>query len=1108
MKKRIIAVMLVLLMVLSMLPVMPASIKAADTTIFDRFIPVNQAYSASVDYAFGIAESSSAFLSIGTQFRDETVYTTPITEELKRSEMQGKFFKLNYKGTFGTLSKEDMMEYFDLSEKSYQWIMEGPNAEPDPYNKKWITKDSIIISIDLYDADKNFVRTISPATAIMATGPDGEFATFSVRRGYESSIYFSKQDNLFKGTDDKPNSRYIHFEITHTWLEDKSVADGLLGSKESEEEKTEYKFIQHPKLEGTPQYMTNNIISVNEFIAPDNTYYQVGRKKGEIDPCVMNKIENVVDYSREVAGVSSGATRRTILTADGKLYGVSSNYEKEELASGVKQVGTRHYLTNQGEVKEIESGKTISTDCKAFAEHRYGRVIGVLKNDDSFAMGYTYLGEKRYYEQGPIFAKKDNVKQIVPGGVITKDNTFYRWVEQIKMGQGVTTDPETGAFQQSYTLNLKLEYITDKAVRVFPYEYYTGAKEEFNSQTGATETAKTGFVENDKGKIWGFGLQSRLDLGVYEKDGTKSLIRRILPVYQSEKSKIFDNGNFVGFLPEERNNPSILVSNHCTNQRPVVSNCKTNYITDVPGGFRAMDGYAYAFDNDADDGTPIRNFKKKRTAFHYLDDGNEMFMTINTSAGKDEPSYMRLLPNVARSSFNMDNKSGNTVLLERTDGSMWMTELYPVASAATTVAKLGGWECSNAIQVTEATKKKVATEDYIDLVSREEMENYFPDIKKATPIELDAPNYIDSKYYSQLIAAKTDQLSREKDKFLLLVTKADCSYSKKMKSTIKNILEKEKVPIYGCVNDYSSLEFVWKYTKKDELQTPYFVLVNGDKNVTITECVRSEAIASKVIKDAKKLGLTNDKSMSSDTEKPTVEPTKEPTTEPTKEPTTEPTKKPTVEPTKKPVKEPGKYPYKYPAKKISVDCKEWEVLRLVNQKRFAKKLPLLTMPNALQTACNTREVELASVFSSTRPNGTKADTAISKAFKHKYTAENIAKGQDTSAKVVKEWTNGKGQRANMLNKKFTYLGVGYNNTTSPYWVQMFTDGAVYKSITTSTGKMKFKSVKAMQKEYLICKDKNGVKSYLPLDTHVMTKKGNKYTLKLKGKKVTLTVTKK
>ena len=47
----------------------------------------------------------------------------------------------------------------------------------------------------------------------------------------------------------------------------------------------------------------------------------------------------------------------------------------------------------------------------------------------------------------------------------------------------------------------------------------------------------------------------------------------------------------------------------------------------------------------------------------------------------------------------------------------------------------------------------------------------------------------------------------------------------------------------------------------------------------------------------------------------------------------------------------------------------------------------------------------------------------------------------------------------------------------------------------------------MQKEYLICVDNNNVESYMPLDTSVMSKKGNKYILKLYGKNVTLTVSK-
>ena len=78
--------------------------------------------------------------------------------------------------------------------------------------------------------------------------------------------------------------------------------------------------------------MTNNILSVNEFIAPDNTYYQVGHKKGDVDPSVMNKVENVTDYSENVISVADGVTRRTVLASDGTLYGISSNYEMKELA--------------------------------------------------------------------------------------------------------------------------------------------------------------------------------------------------------------------------------------------------------------------------------------------------------------------------------------------------------------------------------------------------------------------------------------------------------------------------------------------------------------------------------------------------------------------------------------------------------------------------------------------------------------------------------------------------------------------------------------------------------------------------------------------------------
>ena len=1065
MKKRIIAMSLVLIMVLTMLPAVPsARTSAADKTLFNMYIPINQAYSASVS-PFSVETGKSYSFNIGSRFKDEVADTVAFTE-LKRKDMQGQFLKISYRGTFGSLNKAEMMETFDINENNYLLAMGDPAGKTYANYKKWITKDTIIVSIALYDAKKNFVRNISTATAIMAAGADGEFLTCSLIQGITCSIFFSTQNNLLKATADVSNSFYAHFTPEYRWLEDKSVAEGLLNAKGSKSDEQTYKFIQHKALTGTPQYMTNNILSVNEFIAPDNTYYQVGCKKDEIDPSVMNKIANIADYSENVVTVSDGVTRRTVLTKDGTLYGVSSNYEKKKLASGVKQAGMYHYLTNNGEVKEIKSGKTIATDCKAFAEHRYGRVIGVLKNDDSFSMGYTYLGEQRYYEKGLTYGGKSNIKTIVPGGVCTKDNKFYRWVEEVKIG-GYTLDPATGSFSQSYTLNLKLEYITNNAVRVFPNEYYTGAGDSFNSQTGTTEVAKTGFVENSKGEVWAFGMQASFKVSSVANNGKKTLIRHIFPVYQSTRPKGFDNGNFVGFLPEENNNPFMLVGNHCTNNRPTVNRCGVDYITDVPGGYRALDGYSYAFDNDPDYNSTLRAFQKVPTKFNYLNDSSEMFSAINTKTGTGKVANLHLLPNVARSSYKMDNKNCSTVLLERTDGSMWMSEIYSGASSFKIVNKLGGWECSNAIQITKATKKKTQTVDYIDLVSRKELEKSFPSIKNAATIKADAPKYMESKYYSQVTPGKAEQIKRDGKPFLLIVTKTNCSYSKNMKTTIKDAIEKQKVPVYGCVDNYSSLKFVWNYTKASSLTTPYFVLVKNDKDVTVTSGVKTKAAVNKILKAAKKAGVGNDKIAAKDTYSKA----------------------------------------EYPSKKISVDSYEWEVLRYVNRERYKKGLTLLTMPDALQTACNTRENEIVVSYEHTRPNGESPYTTIPNSFKYQYKAENILQGQLTAPEAVSGWMKSKTDRENILNKKFGYIGVGYMNTSPPYWVQMFTDNAGYKSVTTSTGSLKFKSVKAMQNEYLVCTDKNGVKSYMPIDTSSMKKNGSKYTIKLSGKNVTLTVAK-
>ena len=1051
MKKRIVSLMLTqILILLSVMAVLPAaSASAAGETLFDRFIPINQAYSASVN-PYGVDPGNAYGFSIGTSIVDENYQVTMFAKALKRKDYQGHFLKISYLGTFGELDKNLMMTTFNCGENDYLLAVGDPAGKKYDNYRKTFDKDTVVISVDLYDANKTLVQNISPACVVMAAGPEGEFLTYSAKQGKQCSIYFSTQDNIFRGSDDKRNDSFINFTPVSSWLDDKSEIERLIGSGGTEKPVSNYEFIQYPELTGKPQYMTNNILSINEFIDPYNTYYQVGRNGNDIDPVVVNKIENVVDYSEYGLVLTPGVTRRSILTADGTLYGVSTEYKKEVLATGVKQAGKAHYMTSNGEVKEIVSGKVIATDCKSFAEHRYAKVIAVLKNDGSCYLGYTYLGEKNAYKKG-LSKVLDNAKAVVAGGVCGEDNKFYRWKEEV-IGQGYDEAAwSRGEYIQYNEYKLSLDLLTENAVRVFPYEYFT-------AEQSTAEEAMTGFVVNGDGHIWAFGLQNIFNMG------DLGLIKHIFPIYQHSGVGTFDNGNFVGLLPEDNAKPYALVANHCSMNRPVVGELPVNYLSDVPGGYKAIDGYTYSFDNDADDGTVERKFRMKPTAFHYLNDGSEIFKALNTTTNPVGNLY--LLPNVARSSYRTDNSGGSTVLLERTDGSMWMTQIYPRVSAANIVAKLGGWECSNAIQITQPTAKRTVLVDYEDLVSGGTISTLFNIGETKYPESSAATPYIDSEYYTQITPAKADQLYREGKPFLLHVCRSKCAYCKKSKSYVKTAIEREQVPVYGAIDDYSSIKFYWDFIQGNTVGTPLLILVKDKNNVEVRSSAYTQKAIDEMLAKAKQIGVTTENSSQT----------------------------------------PQNVPGKLPSDKLSLSDFEWEVLRLVNRERYKEGLTLLAMPAALQNACDTRENELVTLYEHTRPNGERAYTAITdSSFKYRAAGENIAEGQRDAAEVMNGWMNSPGHRANILSSNYGYLGVGVINSRPPYWVQMFTDIPGFSSVTTSAGTMNFASEDAMQQEFLVCTDKNGVESYLPIDINSMTKSGNTYSLGLKGKTVTLTV---
>ena len=193
-----------------------------------------------------------------------------------------------------------------------------------------------------------------------------------------------------------------------------------------------------------------------------------------------------------------------------------------------------------------------------------------------------------------------------------------------------------------------------------------------------------------------------------------------------------------------------------------------------------------------------------------------------------------------------------------------------------------------------------------------------------------------------------------------------------------------------------------------------------------------------------------------------------------------------------------------PTDEISVNKEEWEVLRIVNVERQKQGLFLMTMHPVLQDACDTRAVEIAEKFSHTRPNGNKPFTAISSDFKYANAGENIYQCNAPSMAVSGEramnsWMNSDGHRANILTATYDYIGVGtYDNETLGTAVQLFA-GVNYPlvSAVTASGKTDYIDEDEMQKDYLICMDSKGVKTYIPLDIDYLTKTDGGYTLKLR-----------
>lgn len=129
-----------------------------------------------------------------------------------------------------------------------------------------------------------------------------------------------------------------------------------------------------------------------------------------------------------------------------------------------------------------------------------------------------------------------------------------------------------------------------------------------------------------------------------------------------------------------------------------------------------------------------------------------------------------------------------------------------------------------------------------------------------------------------------------------------------------------------------------------------------------------------------------------------------------------------------------------------------EVFTLTNAQRAQAGLPALVSDPALDAAAAEWAQQLASSCTFEHSTSAWRSSRVA-AFGWVATGENIAAGQPDAASVVSGWMNSSGHRANILDTRYTGLGVGYATGTCyrTYWVQIFGIGSPVKRLSGGAG---------------------------------------------------------
>ena len=123
------------------------------------------------------------------------------------------------------------------------------------------------------------------------------------------------------------------------------------------------------------------------------------------------------------------------------------------------------------------------------------------------------------------------------------------------------------------------------------------------------------------------------------------------------------------------------------------------------------------------------------------------------------------------------------------------------------------------------------------------------------------------------------------------------------------------------------------------------------------------------------------------------------------------------------------------------NSEEKELLDLVNNERAKAGLPSLKISSAVSTAARIKADEMSAkkYFNHTSPvYGSPFEMLHAFGITYRTAGENIAKGQKSARSVMGAWMNSEGHRANILNKDFSEIGIGYaSDGKITYWVQVF-----------------------------------------------------------------------